>query len=157
MQAELDAAAAAAKKSKWQLESNAFRASMRAAREVTKAIATGAPLPPPVASAPDPSLVQCPHCSRRCVNTLSLSLSLSLPCLSLPCLCLLCLSISLFCPSLPFPVCVVYFIFYFHFFLFSTLLLSHLPTVKLFNLNILFYILLLLHTFSHFFCFVSQI
>jgi zinc-finger of a C2HC-type len=73
IQAELDAAAAAAKKSKWQLESNAFRASMRAAREVTKAIATGAPLPPPVASAPDPSLVQCPHCSRRYVNTLSLS------------------------------------------------------------------------------------
>ena len=62
------ASAAASKKSKWQAESNAFRASMRAARQVTHAIATGAPLPPPVASAPDPSLVQCPHCSRRYVS-----------------------------------------------------------------------------------------
>ena len=59
--------AAAAKKSKWLAESEAFRASMRAARQVTQAIASGAPLPPPIASAPDPSLVQCPHCSRRCV------------------------------------------------------------------------------------------
>ena len=60
--------AAAAKKSKWLAESEAFRASMRAARQVTQAIASGAPLPPPIASAPDPSLVQCPHCSRRCVH-----------------------------------------------------------------------------------------
>lgn len=69
MQAELIAAnAAASKKSKWQAESNAFRESMRAARQVSKAIATGAPLPPPIASAPDPSLIQCPHCSRRFVR-----------------------------------------------------------------------------------------
>jgi uncharacterized C2H2 Zn-finger protein len=53
------------KKSKWKNESNAFRESMKAARQITKAIASGAPLPPPVASAPDSSLVQCPHCSRR--------------------------------------------------------------------------------------------
>ena len=50
---------------KWRNQSEAFREAMRAARQVTKAIASGAPLPPPVASAPDPSLVPCPHCGRR--------------------------------------------------------------------------------------------
>jgi hypothetical protein len=37
---------------------------MKAAREFAKAKAEGKPLPPPVASAPDPSLVPCPHCGR---------------------------------------------------------------------------------------------
>jgi hypothetical protein len=49
----------------WKEKSNAFREAMRAAREVSKALADGTPLPPPVISAPDPSLIQCPHCSRR--------------------------------------------------------------------------------------------
>lgn len=41
---------------RWKEQSNAFREAMRAAREVTQAIATGAPLPPPTTSAPDPSV-----------------------------------------------------------------------------------------------------
>jgi len=52
-------------KKNWKDESNAFREAMKAAREVSKAIATGAPLPPPTPSAPDPSLIPCPHCTRR--------------------------------------------------------------------------------------------
>ena len=55
----------AAAKKDWKQESDAFRAAMRAARQVSNAIATGAPLPPPTMSAPDPSLVPCPHCGRR--------------------------------------------------------------------------------------------
>ena len=51
--------------SRWKENSAAFRAAMRSAREVTAAIAAGAPLPPPVVSAPDPSLLQCQHCQRR--------------------------------------------------------------------------------------------
>ena len=50
---------------KWKQQSKAFRDSMRAAREITEAIEKGAPLPPPVMSAPDPSLIPCPHCGRR--------------------------------------------------------------------------------------------
>ena len=50
---------------KWKQDSNAFRDAMRAARQVSKAIATGAPLPPPTYSAPDPSMMQCPTCGRR--------------------------------------------------------------------------------------------
>ncbi len=50
---------------KWKNQSEAFRQAMRAAREVAKAQAAGAPLPPPVISAPDPSLIPCPHCGRR--------------------------------------------------------------------------------------------
>lgn len=53
------------KSSKWKQQSNAFREAMKAARQVSKAIATGAPLPPPTMSAPDPSLIPCPHCGRR--------------------------------------------------------------------------------------------
>jgi hypothetical protein len=49
---------------KWKEQSNAFREAMRAAREVTKALESGAPLPPPKMSAPDPSLIPCPHCGR---------------------------------------------------------------------------------------------
>ena len=43
----------------------AFRNAMKAARQVSQAIATGAPLPPPSYSAPDPSLIPCPTCGRR--------------------------------------------------------------------------------------------
>lgn len=52
-------------KSRWSEQSNAFREAMKAARDVTKAINSGAPLPPPTLSAPDPSLIPCPHCNRR--------------------------------------------------------------------------------------------
>lgn len=58
-------AAKAAKTAKWKQDSNAFRDAMKAARDVTKAIASGAPLPAATMSAPDPSFQQCPHCSRR--------------------------------------------------------------------------------------------
>ena len=58
-------AAAATKAAKWKEQSDAFRAAMKAARAFSKAVATGAPLPPPVISAPDPSLIPCPHCGRR--------------------------------------------------------------------------------------------
>lgn len=53
------------KSSKWKQQSQAFREAMKAARQVSQAIATGAPLPPPIMSAPDPSLIPCPHCGRR--------------------------------------------------------------------------------------------
>jgi hypothetical protein len=50
---------------KWKQQSSAFREALRAARNYTDAAANGRELPPPVVSAPDPSLVLCPHCSRR--------------------------------------------------------------------------------------------
>lgn len=51
---------------KWKAESNAFREAMKAARQYSQAVASGKTPPPPViSSAPDPSLIQCPHCSRR--------------------------------------------------------------------------------------------
>eukprot|EP01036_Dinobryon_divergens_P022146 gene22146-30382_t len=56
---------AANKAAKWKEQSEAFRAAMKAAKEFNKAVATGAPLPPPVISAPDSSLIPCPHCGRR--------------------------------------------------------------------------------------------
>lgn len=49
---------------KWRDQSNAFREAMKAARQYSKAVAEGKPLPPPVISAPDKSLVPCPHCGR---------------------------------------------------------------------------------------------
>lgn len=50
---------------KWKKDSESFRAAMKAARQYSKAVAAGDPLPPPVASAPDSSLIPCPHCGRR--------------------------------------------------------------------------------------------
>ena len=50
---------------KWAEESRAFREAMRNARSVTKAIKSGAPLPPSVPNGPDMSLTPCPHCNRR--------------------------------------------------------------------------------------------
>lgn len=49
----------------WKQQSKAFREAMKAARAVKIAQETGAPLPPVMPSAPDPSLVPCPHCGRR--------------------------------------------------------------------------------------------
>ncbi len=49
----------------WKQKSNALRDAMKSARETSKAIANGEPLPPPVYSGPDLSLVPCPHCGRR--------------------------------------------------------------------------------------------
>ena len=53
------------KEGKWRDQSSAFREAMKNARAVTAALATGGPMPDAVPSAPDPSLVQCPHCARR--------------------------------------------------------------------------------------------
>jgi len=53
------------KGSKWKQESNAFREAMKASRQVTNAIKTGAPMPAAVNTGPDMSLVPCPHCDRR--------------------------------------------------------------------------------------------
>lgn len=50
--------------SKWKADSELFRQMMKNARDTSKAIAEGKPLPPPVTSVPDPSLVPCPHCGR---------------------------------------------------------------------------------------------
>jgi hypothetical protein len=58
------AIAAASKKAKWKAESEAFRAAMRAGKEVSNALATGGPMPEQTVSAPDPSLVPCPNCGR---------------------------------------------------------------------------------------------
>lgn len=63
---EAAAAEAAAKKKKlWKEQSGAFRQAMRAAREVSQAIAGGGPMPEFKPSAPDPSMLECPTCGRR--------------------------------------------------------------------------------------------
>ncbi|CAM9480899.1 unnamed protein product [Scytosiphon promiscuus] len=57
-----------AKSSKWRQQSKQFRDALRQARVVTEAQRGGkslADLPPPKPSAPDPSLIPCPHCGRR--------------------------------------------------------------------------------------------
>ena len=51
--------------SKWKQQSQAFREAMKAARDYAKAKERGEEPPPPVISAPDPSLIPCPHCGRR--------------------------------------------------------------------------------------------
>lgn len=53
------------KKANWRSKHQQFVNSIRSARVVTKALATGAPLPPHEPSAPDPDYVQCPYCERR--------------------------------------------------------------------------------------------
>merc|ERR1712166_1312448 len=61
------AAKAAAKKAEWKNQSTSLRDSIRAAREYQQAVAAGkdlSTLAPAPASAPDPSLVPCPHCNR---------------------------------------------------------------------------------------------
>ncbi|CAM9373377.1 unnamed protein product [Ectocarpus fasciculatus] len=62
------AASRGAKSSKWRQQSKQFRDALRQARVVTDAQKSGkslADLPPPKPSAPDPSLIPCPHCGRR--------------------------------------------------------------------------------------------
>jgi len=49
---------------KWKAQSNQLREAMQAMRGVAAAEKAGKPPPPMVASTPDPSFVQCPHCSR---------------------------------------------------------------------------------------------
>lgn len=61
----LDVPIVAEEKPKWKQQSLQFREAMRAARMYGQAAAKGEDLPPPVMSAPDPSLVPCPHCGRR--------------------------------------------------------------------------------------------
>lgn len=54
-------------KKDWRREHEKFIANVRAAREYSAAVKSGADpssLPPPPASEPDPSLVQCPKCLR---------------------------------------------------------------------------------------------
>lgn len=53
------------KASKWKEQSENFREAMRHARLCNQAKSEGKELPPPVASKPDPSLIQCPNCMRR--------------------------------------------------------------------------------------------
>lgn len=52
----------------WENKSNQLREAMRAARQIKAAVARGediSKLPPPPPSAPDSSLVPCPHCGRN--------------------------------------------------------------------------------------------
>ncbi|CAN0093141.1 unnamed protein product, partial [Ectocarpus sp. 4 AP-2014] len=66
--AEAKAAARGARSSKWRQQSKQFRDALRQARVVADAQKSGkslADLPPPKPSAPDPSLIPCPHCGRR--------------------------------------------------------------------------------------------
>ena len=53
------------KKKDWRQQHDQFVASIRAAREVTRSIAKGGPLPAYTPSAPNPDYVQCPYCERR--------------------------------------------------------------------------------------------
>ena len=50
---------------KWQLQRMQLQEAVRAGREVSEAIKTGAPLPPPVQSMAADDRVACPHCSRK--------------------------------------------------------------------------------------------
>ena len=53
------------KKKDWRQQHEQFVASIRAAREVTRSIAKGGPLPAYTPSAPNPDYVRCPYCERR--------------------------------------------------------------------------------------------
>ena len=50
---------------KWKADREQFRAALKAGKEYSQAAAEGKPLPPVMASAPDPTLIPCPHCGRR--------------------------------------------------------------------------------------------
>lgn len=52
-------------KSNWRDKHEDFISTIRAARQVTRAVQEGKPLPPPPPSKIDPSLVQCQYCQRR--------------------------------------------------------------------------------------------
>ena len=49
----------------WRQKHEEFVTTFRAAREVTRALKTGGPLPPPPPPAENPDYVQCPYCQRR--------------------------------------------------------------------------------------------
>lgn len=56
---------AAEKKAKWKADHEQFQNALKAAKAYSDAKEKGEPLPLPVMSAPDPSLIPCPHCGRR--------------------------------------------------------------------------------------------
>ncbi|XP_064025526.1 zinc finger C2HC domain-containing protein 1B [Pogoniulus pusillus] len=53
------------KKSNWRQHHQDFINAVRSARQVTKALREGLPLPPPPPPSINPDYVRCPHCSRR--------------------------------------------------------------------------------------------
>ncbi|KFU98866.1 Zinc finger C2HC domain-containing protein 1B, partial [Pterocles gutturalis] len=53
------------KKSNWRQHHEDFIKAIRSAKEVTKALKEGRPLPPPPPPSINPDYIQCPHCSRR--------------------------------------------------------------------------------------------
>ncbi|XP_033120817.1 zinc finger C2HC domain-containing protein 1A-like isoform X2 [Anneissia japonica] len=55
-------------KTNWRAKHEEFISTMRAAKDVTKAIKTGADLPPPPKPTINPDYVECPSCSRRFNN-----------------------------------------------------------------------------------------
>ncbi|NWX74536.1 ZC21B protein, partial [Alca torda] len=53
------------KKSNWRQHHEDFINTVQAAKQVTKALKEGRPLPPPPPPSINPDYIQCPHCSRR--------------------------------------------------------------------------------------------
>ncbi|XP_054018476.1 zinc finger C2HC domain-containing protein 1B [Dryobates pubescens] len=53
------------KKSNWRQHHEDFINAIRSARQVTRALKEGRPLPPPPPPSINPDYIQCPHCSRR--------------------------------------------------------------------------------------------
>ncbi|NXI34620.1 ZC21B protein, partial [Galbula dea] len=53
------------KKSNWRQHHEDFINAVRSAKQVTKALKEGRPLPPPPPPSINPDYIQCPHCSRR--------------------------------------------------------------------------------------------
>ncbi|XP_010016801.1 PREDICTED: zinc finger C2HC domain-containing protein 1B [Nestor notabilis] len=53
------------KKSNWRQHHEDFINAIRSAKQVTKALKEGRPLPPPPPPSINPDYIQCPHCSRR--------------------------------------------------------------------------------------------
>ncbi|NWS38635.1 ZC21B protein, partial [Probosciger aterrimus] len=53
------------KKSNWRQRHEDFINAIRSAKQVTKALKEGRPLPPPPPPSINPDYIQCPHCSRR--------------------------------------------------------------------------------------------
>uniref|UniRef100_A0A672UFC9 Zinc finger C2HC-type containing 1B n=1 Tax=Strigops habroptila TaxID=2489341 RepID=A0A672UFC9_STRHB len=53
------------KKSNWRQHHEDFINAIRSAKQATKALKEGRPLPPPPPSSINPDYIQCPHCSRR--------------------------------------------------------------------------------------------
>ncbi|NXX76561.1 ZC21B protein, partial [Urocolius indicus] len=53
------------KKSSWRQRHEDIINAIRSAKQVTKALREGRPLPPPPPPSINPDYIQCPHCSRR--------------------------------------------------------------------------------------------